>query len=234
MAPRKVVRMSMPSLHSVNLGRLHPSEHTAAPNGMTGIDKRPVSEPVEVKAPGPKGVGGSGLVGDRISDLRAHGGTDQAVYVYAREDLDEWQSALGRELSNGCFGENLTTVGLAVSAAKIGARWRIGADVVVEVSSPRIPCRTFAGWLGERGWVKTFTQRARPGVYLRMMTPGWISAGDPVEVIEEPDHDVTAELAFRAFTGSPELLPRLLVADALPEEDKRRVAARTGFTLDDA
>lgn len=223
-----------PSVFSVNLGRLHASAHTDAPNGLTGIDKRPVAESVEVRAPGPKGVGGSGLVGDRIGDPRHHGGDDQAVYAYAREDLDEWGTALGRTLTSGCFGENLTTAGIDPAAALVGERWRVGADVVLEVSTPRIPCRTFAGWLDERGWVKRFTERARSGTYLRVVTPGLVRAGDPIEVIARPDHDVTIELVFRAFTGRPELLPRLLAADALPEEARRNAAARTGIVLDDA
>ncbi len=45
------------------------------------------------------------------------------------------------------FGENLTTTGIDVTDARIGDRWRVGDEVVLEVSVPRIPCRTFAGWL---------------------------------------------------------------------------------------
>src|SRR6185369_2155962 len=41
-----------------------------------------------------------------------HGGDDQAVYAYAREDLDTWAFTLDRPLDNGCFGENLTTAQL--------------------------------------------------------------------------------------------------------------------------
>ena len=40
-----------------------------------------------------------------------HGGDDQAVYAYAREDLDDWEVRLRRVLGDGNFGENLTTVG---------------------------------------------------------------------------------------------------------------------------
>nr|BFE83045.1 hypothetical protein GCM10020093_056460 [Planobispora longispora] len=57
---------------------------------------------------------------------------------------------------------------------------------------------------------------------------GDIRAGDPVEVVHRPDHDVTVALAFRALTREPDLLPRLLAADALPEEDRELVRRRTG------
>jgi len=215
-------------LLSVNLGVPHPSPATRI--GVTGIDKRPVDGPVEVRAPGPRGSGlGSGLVGDRILDGGHHGGDDQAVYAYAREDLDEWGGALGRELTGGVFGENLTTQGLDVTGALIGERWRVGPEVLLEVSVPRIPCKTFAHWMDERGWIKRFTERAAPGAYLRVLRAGHLRAGDPVEVVERPDHDVTIGLTFRALTREPDLLPRLLAADALPEADlakaRRRVAA---------
>src|SRR4051812_28778100 len=135
----------MPQLLAVNVGRPRPNPWKRL--ASTGIDKEPVLGPVAVSAPGPKGTGAVGLAGDRAHDVQHHGGSDQAVYAYAREDLDDWQVELGRTLANGTFGENLTTLDLDVTGALIGERWRIGPDVVLEVSCPRIPCATFQGWL---------------------------------------------------------------------------------------
>jgi MOSC domain-containing protein YiiM len=209
---------------SVNVGRPRPNPWKGL--SATGIDKRPVDGPVAVVAPGPKGTGRVGLAGDRVYDVKHHGGTDQAVYAYAREDLDRWEAELGRPLANGGFGENLTTAGLDVNRALIGERWRIGAEVVLEVSCPRIPCATFQGWLERDGWISRFIEAALPGPYLRVIVPGEIRAADPVEIVERPGHDVTVALAFRALTSEPELLPRLLAADALPEESKVRIRRR--------
>lgn len=218
----------MAQLLSVNLGV--PRSSPATRIGVTGIDKRPAGGPVQVRAPGPKGSGlGGGLVGDRVLDGGHHGGDEQAVYAYAREDLDEWGAVLGRDLAGGVFGENLTTGGLDVTGALIGERWRVGGAVVLEVTLPRIPCNTFAHWMDERGWIRRFTERAAPGAYLRVVEPGQIRAGDPVVVVDRPDHDVTIGMTFRALTLEPELLPRLLAAEALPEaaraKARRRVAA---------
>lgn len=215
----------------MNVGRPRPVPYTDQAEGVTGIDKRPVTGPVRVSAPGPKGTGGSGLAGDAVCDLRHHGGDDQAVYAFAREDLDHWEGELGRPLANGCFGENITTGGLDVSGALIGERWRIGPTVVLEVTSGRIPCRTFQGHLGERGWVKRFTRKGATGAYLRVIEPGEIRAGDPVEIVHRPGHGVTAAMEFRATTTERELLPRLLAAaDALHPETlaaaRKYVAAR--------
>ncbi|AGS71283.1 MOSC domain-containing protein [Streptomyces collinus] len=206
-------------LLSLNVGRPRPVPYTDQPEGVTGIDKQPVDRPVRVAAPGPKGAGASGVAGDAVCDTRHHGGDDQAVYAYAREDLDAWERELGRPLPSGCFGENLTTEGLDVSGALIGERWRIGSGLVLEVTSGRIPCRTFQGHLGERGWVKRFTRKGVTGAYLRVIEPGEIRAGDPIEIVHRPDHAVTAALQFRAVTTERDLLPGLLVAgDALHTE----------------
>ncbi|BBC94161.1 MOSC domain-containing protein [Streptomyces griseofuscus] len=206
-------------LLSVNVGQARPVPYTSHPGGLTGIDKRPVEGPVMVSAPGPKGTAGSGLAGDTVCDLKHHGGDDQAVYAFAREDLDDWERELGRTLANGCFGENITTGGLDVSGALIGERWRIGPAVVLQVTSGRIPCRTFQGHLGEPGWVRRFTRKAATGAYLRVIEPGEIRAGDAVEILHRPGHGVTAAMEFRATTTERELLPRLLAAgdDLHPE-----------------
>ncbi len=194
----------------------------------SGIHKRPSSEPSMVRAPGPRQGGlGSGVVGDAICNPRHHGGDDQAVYAYAREDLDYWQSQLDRELTNGMFGENITTSGVDVTNCLVGERWSIGSDgLVLEVTSPRMPCKTFATWLGIPGLIKTFTAAALPGAYFRVIEPGTVHADDRIEVTDRPDHTVTIGAVFRALILEPDLLPTLAAADALPEEIKQKVARR--------
>lgn len=201
------------------------SVNLAVAGGATGIDKRPTSGAVAVRAPGPTG---SGLAGDSIGNGALHGGDDQAVYAYAREDLDAWQATLGRALPNGIFGENLTTAGLDVNAARIGEQWVLGtAGLRLEVSRPRIPCRTFEQRLTVRGWMKTFTAAAVPGVYLRVLEAGPVRAGDEIRVVHRPAHDVTVAFVFRAITTEPELLPALLEIDALPDKIRKLARKRT-------
>jgi MOSC domain-containing protein YiiM len=213
-------------LLSVNVGQ--PRENPWKTMKLTGIDKRPVAGPVTVKAPRAKGMGMVGLAGDRVYDVREHGGPDRAVYAYAREDLDFWAAQLGRPLPDGVFGENLTTEGAEVNGALIGERWRVGPTVVLEASGPRIPCGTFEGWLAQAGWIKRFALTGRPGTFFRVIEPGEIQAGDEIEIVHRPDHDVTVALTFRALLVGPELLPRLLAADALPRDIRdlahRRIA----------
>ncbi len=214
----------MAVVQSVNVGVPRSNPWKAVT--VTGIDKRPVGGPVAVAAPGPKGTGAVGLAGDRVYDVAHHGGDDQAVYAYAREELDVWAGRLGRPLADGVFGENLTTLGVDVDGALVGERWRVGRDLLLEVSGPRIPCGTFEGWMAERGWIRTFTEAARSGAYLRVIEPGEVRAGDPVVVTHRPDHDVSVEVAFRGLTTRPDLMPRLLAAEALPAAALARIRRR--------
>lgn len=167
----------------------------------SAIDKRSAGCPVE--------VGPLGLDGDTVADKVNHGGTDQAVYAYGREDLDWWTEQLGRELRNGIFGENLTTAGIDVSGALIGEIWRVG-QVVLQVTSPRIPCNTFKSWLDEPHWVKRFAAAGRPGAYLRVLTPGVVADGDDLEVVSRPSVAVTIAESMLAFYGDLDLMRRLL------------------------
>jgi MOSC domain-containing protein YiiM len=194
----------------------------------TGIDKHPTDEPVTVRAPGPmRGGLGSGIEGDVIGNRKLHGGNDQAVYAYAREDLDDWQAQLDRELTNGIFGENITTSGMDVTGAVIGERWRVGTSgLLLEVTRPRTPCKTFAARLGIDGWIKTFTNGRTPGAYLRVVQPGTLRGGDAIELVERPDHEVTIGFVYRAMMLEPDLLPEILAAEALPEPLKVQARKR--------
>ena len=219
----------MSIVRSVNVGAPQPNPHKQT--RATGINKLTQTDAVEVRAPGPKGVGlGSGLVGDYIGDGRHHGGDAQAVYSFTREDLDAWEERLGRTLTDGFFGENLTTEGYDVNEARLGEIWQIGETVQLKVTSPRLPCSTFRGWVNEKGWLRTFTLAARPGAYLSVVQPGFIRSGDELSVIHRPDHDVTISLVYRALTTERELLPGLLAAgDDLDEETREAIEENAKF-----
>jgi MOSC domain-containing protein YiiM len=169
--------------------------------GRTGIDKRPADGPVAIRF--------LGLAGDEFGDSANHGGEDQAVYAYAREDLDWWVEQLGRELRDGIFGENITTAGLDVTGALIGETWQLGT-AVVQVTAPRIPCVTFQSWLGEPHWVKRFARGGRPGAYLRVLAEGEVAAGDQARVLDQPAGRVTVAESMRAFYGDQDIMRRLL------------------------
>lgn len=183
---------------------------------VTAIDKRPQDGRVV--------VGELGLAGDTQYDSKHHGGPDQALYLYAREDADWWAAELGREIPPGLFGENLDTEGLDVTGALIGERWRLGAEVEVEVRAPRTPCITFEQRMDIPGWIKRFHRAGRPGVYLKVVSTGTIAAGDPVTVTRRPAHQVTVGDVFS--DPVPARMQELLDAGIDLAESLRAVAVR--------
>lgn len=172
-------------------------------------------------APGPSYGDGSGVHGDVIGDSKHHGGADKAVYAFAREELDYWQESLGRALPAGAFGENLTTTGVDWSEQLINQRMRIGT-AILEVSISRQPCRTFAAWLDERGWVKRFAQHGDCGAYLRVIEPGEIHPGDPIELFDAPTHSITMRTLFAANMGDRDAAAAVLEANCVPAEYLKR------------
>jgi len=210
---------------SVNIAEK--AQATATREGWTGIGKHPYAGPVQVAAPGPKGIGGSGLRGDVICTREDHGGDDQAVYAYAREDLDWWAAQLGRDLPAGLFGENLTVQGLDLTGALVGERWRVGSGgLILEVTRPRVPCQTFALRMGEPQWVKRFTERGASGAYLRVIEPGPVQAGDQISVVTRPTHTVTMGFYFHALMFERSRFVELVApaGDALPLETRKLLA----------
>ncbi|SCL41998.1 MOSC domain-containing protein YiiM [Micromonospora pallida] len=207
----------------MNLAVVTEAEWAGDASGLSGIDKRPAAGRVAVRV--------DGVVGDFIAERAHHGGPDQAVYAYATEDADWWAAELGRALPPGRFGENLSTLGVDVTGAVIGEQWAIGS-ALLQVTKPRTPCRTFAGFWGVPDLVKRFTARAAPGAYLRVLREGEVAAGDPVEVRDRPAHGVTVGEVFRALNREPELLPRLLEATELPEAIREKARRRLGLTTD--
>jgi MOSC domain-containing protein YiiM len=157
-------------LVSVNV-RLPPA------GGGTAIDKQPVAGPVAVTV--------DGLDGDGVGNTKHHGGPDQAVYAYGSADYTWWAHELGRSLPPGTFGENLTIDGLESGRLDIGDRLVVG-KAVFEVTSPRIPCATLAGRMGDADFIRRFRDARRPGLYLRVLMGGHVAAGDRVTLERAP------------------------------------------------
>lgn len=188
----------------------------------TGIRKGPVER---------GHVGALGLAGDVVADEENHGGPDQALYLYSAEDYAWWAGELGAAPEPGTFGENLTLSSFGPEPVRIGDRFRIGA-ALVEVTAPRIPCSVFATRMGEPDWVKRFAAARRPGLYVRVLEPGEVAAGDAVERLASGnDHPAVVDLMDVWYDAEPEreLLERLLASPLAvrARENVERKLART-------
>src|SRR5262249_3594029 len=90
-----------------------------------------------------------------------------------------------------------------------GERWQIGS-VVLEVSEPRIPCWRLGVRMNDKVFPRIFTQALRPGAYFRVVAEGDAEAGDEIQVVERPDHDLTIRDVFRIYTHNRQEVERLL------------------------
>lgn len=175
--------------------------------GVTAIDKRPVAGPVQVRE--------YGLHGDVQADRKHHGGLWKAVYLLSDSDVEQWEPEFGGPVPPGYFGENLRVSGIDTSRLQIGTVLEVGptsgrAVLRMEITTPRIPCRTFAHRTGKPGWVRRFTEGGRPGAYARVLAPGPVEAGDEIRVVAVPTHGVTIG---RVFAGVDDDEARRLLAE---------------------
>jgi MOSC domain-containing protein YiiM len=215
----------MAQVASVNVGR----PRTIRWRGRevtTAIWKEPVAGRLPVR--------GVNVAGDEQADRSVHGGADKSLYAYGLDDYRWWEATLGRPVGPGSFGDNLTVTGLDPSDALIGERWAVGGTVL-EVTAPRIPCYKLGIRMGDDAFPRRFAAAVRPGTYLAIVQEGAIGAGDPLEVVHRPGHQVTVRTVARAYHGERELVPGLLDAPELPgswrswaEEHHPAAVARRG------
>jgi MOSC domain-containing protein YiiM len=196
---------------SVNVGLPREFEYNGRP-ARSAIWKSPVAGRVAAR--------GVNLAGDDQADRRAHGGPDKAVYAYAGENLGWWAQQIGRPLQYGELGENLTTEGVEVDGALVGERWSIGTTVL-EVSEPRVPCWRLGVRMNDKLFPRRFTEALRPGAYLRIVVEGEVGAGDEIQVLERPDHDLTVRDVLRIYAFDKQEVGRLLTIPKMSESWRR-------------
>lgn len=171
----------------------------------TGIFKHPVSASVIVDA--------AGIAGDAVLNRKHHGGPDQALLIYGSQTLAWWSDELGSRVDSGTFGENLVIEGLDNRDIAAGDRFTC-AEVVLEATSPRMPCSTLALRMKDKNFVKRYLRAGRPGIYCRVIRSGVLNAAESVRLEPFPGARVTlAEIMASAGRRlSPEEQERYLAA----------------------
>jgi MOSC domain-containing protein YiiM len=181
----------------------------------TAIFKEPVEGRVQLRT--------LNLDGDRLADLKVHGGVHKAVYAYPAEHYDYWRRELpGVELPWGMFGENLTVEGLLEREVNIGDQFRIGSAELV-VTQPRLPCYKLAVKFGRDDIIKRFLESGRTGFYVAVQKEGEVGAGDSIEMIGRDVNELKVADVTRLYVYDKDDLETLQTAlrvDALPDSWK--------------
>ena len=125
-----------------------------------------------------------GLQNDAQNDKVHHGGPDRAICIYSLEKVRALQ-AEGHPVDTGSVGENLTIDGLVWELVVPGVRLKLGASVLLEVTSYTSPCKTIRGAFSDGRFVR-ISQKVHPGwsrVYARVIDEGDLKIGDRVELV---------------------------------------------------
>ena len=108
------------------------------------------------------------------------------VHLIHAELHDELEAA-GYRLAPGVMGENVTTRGVDLLGLPVGARLRLGAEAVVEITGLRNPCLQLNGI--RPGLMKATLDRDADGNLVRkagvmgiVLSAGEVRPGDRVEV----------------------------------------------------
>lgn len=139
-------------------------------------------------------VGPLGIEGDVFAHPKIHGGPQQALLIVCAEVVEDL-IADGFPLFYGAFGENITTRGLDRRALRAGQRYRLGTDVVIELTKPRGPCKALDVYDPRlRDLVYDAQVKARDpqsprwgmsGFYASVVTGGVLRPGAPVGFLEQ-------------------------------------------------
>lgn len=187
----------------------------------TGIFKSPVEGRIMVRT--------TNLDGDRQADLSVHGGVDKAVYGYASEHYQYWQSELPQDrLPWGAFGENFTTEGMLETNLFPGDEYRVGM-ARVRVTTPRLPCFKLAAKFRREDMIERFLTSGFSGFYFSVVEEGEAGAGDEFTLLKQAGHDVTvADVNQLYVSRSPDadLLRRAAQVEALPESWRQRFLSK--------
>lgn len=140
-----------------------------------GVPKFAVSQAV---------VGELGIAGDYQADTASHGGVERALCLYAEEIIAAVR-AEGHPIAPGAAGENITTRGLDWNLVQPGARFRLGQDLLIEVTRFTTPCKTIkASFAG--GDFNRIHHKLHPGwsrAYARVLQGGVIRPGDAITLV---------------------------------------------------
>jgi MOSC domain-containing protein YiiM len=194
------------------------------PEGQrTGIFKRRISGLARVEL--------HGIVGDQHGDPRVHGGPEKAVHHYAADNYQRLAQAFAHcvhELIPGSLGENISALELSERNVHIGDVFQVGS-AVLQVSQPRSPCWKINHRFDAERMSMHVAKERITGWYYRVIQPGFIEAGDTIELLDRQTERFSIEEFWQVQLSHRPLIDDLLALTTvrgLAEDWKRRLGER--------
>ena len=163
------------TLLQVRIGKIKP---VFTISDQSAIFKSPLKSSVMVRT--------LGCEGDEHA-FKNHGGPDKAMMQYASQHYALWKEEVSENahlFTLGGFGENLVASKMCEATVCIGDVYRLGKELLIQVSEPRAPCYK----LNHRFELKDMSLRSqnlnRTGWYYRVLREGMLEAGDEIFLME--------------------------------------------------
>ena len=152
-----------------------------------------------------------GFTNDNQADLKVHGGPEKALHHYAAEHMDYWRQTFpdhAEKFLPGCFGENISTIGLSEQNLCLGDILTMGS-AKVQICQGRQPCWKLNAHTAITQMAAAFQRTARSGWYYRVLETGNVQAGNEIRLIERSQPDWTLDRLIKARFN-----PRLCSSEA--------------------
>lgn len=114
-----------------------------------------------------------GFVGD------AHAGTEREVSLLAIESIEKMRK-MGVDVGPGDLAENLTTENIELVSLPIGAKLKIGDEILVEVTQIGKECHSNCEIFKQVGTCLMPTE----GIFVKILTGGEVRKGDSISIME--------------------------------------------------
>ena len=204
---------------SLFIGGIRPLPESGRPTGMY---KQPAGGPLE--------LGPEGFVGDQQADRRVHGGPEKAVHLYPARHyakLAERFPEAAPQLVIGSLGENISTAELDENDVRIGDIWRLG-NTELQVCQPRNPCWKIDERFASDGMAAFIAEHRLTGWYWRVVTPGRVTLGDSLELLQAADSFTLAEAMLCWQSHRPALadLEMLAASPGIAKNWQQKITAR--------
>lgn len=181
-------------MHPVSLfiGGVTPLPDSGRPTGMF---KRPATVALT--------LGREGFAGDEQADRRVHGGPEKAAHLYPAGHYARLGAAFpdaAAALVPGSLGENISCATLDEAAVRIGATFALGT-ARLQVCQPRNPCWKIDDRFGADGMAAFIAEHGLTGWYFRVLQPGIVAPGDPLECVDDAPGSMSLAEAAALWRG---------------------------------